>query len=331
MVKKIDGVKISVNNDAVSDSSEKARKEIAQKKTASKIKKVAPRKTSVKRKVKPVTKKEVSKKELEKSSSPKTSQRKKKGGFFRILTSIGLTALVVGGIMYAWQDKVIENVEEEAGDKTETLKLDLEKRLSNLKSKITGVETTNVELKKTLEEFKKKAELLIGSKKEYKNDDLGLSFEYPASFGTVQFATTTVASSTIINMTFENNEKLVLAGVQDSYKKLSTSSPVSMSELKGFVEKRKKFYLLGPNDAEEFEVKPAQVIIFDGGEAILLDKNSFVVEEDGDGIPVDIGDNVAFVFNLEKKEIPGLVIINSDFSMLPLNDFVLMMESFGVN
>lgn len=310
MAKKIDGVKISVNNNAV-PSLEKNKK--------TPVKKAPLKKAPVKKETKIAPEKKAVKTE---------SKKKKKGGFLQVMLSVAVTALIVGGFMYTWKDKAIEKVEEKAGNKTEALKFDLEERLSNLKSKVTGVETTNVELKKTLEDFKKKAELLVGSKKEFQNEDLGFSFEYPASFGMAKITLSTVASSTITDLVFENNEKLVFAGVSESYKKVDASSSIAMKELKGYVEEGKKFYILGPNDSEKFEVVPAQIIEFDGGKALLLDKNSFVLEEDSDGIPVDIGDNVAFIFNLKDREIPGFVIINSDFSMMPLNDFVIMMESF---
>jgi hypothetical protein len=326
MANSTDGVKINIKKEekkeaeAVIEKDSDVKKELKEE-----VKKSVPKKKVLKKRI--VKKRIVKKKEEPKKIEKKKSKKK---GILTVLLNILLTAAIVGGGVFAWQNKVRQKDVAKIEGESNSVKEDFEKRLANLKSKMTGVETSNVELKKTLEEFKKKAELLIGSKKEYKIDDFNLSFEYPASFGNVIVATSTKESSTVLKLNFSDNGKLVIFGVNDEYQNDSTSSLLMLYEIKGFEERKDKYYLKSSREGEEFEVNPAQIIEYSGGKALLIDKNSFVLNEDSDGVPVDIGDNVAFIFDLEDSSYPGFAILNSDFSMMPLNDFVMMVESFKV-
>ena len=50
-----------------------------------------------------------------------------------------------------------------------------------------------------------------------------------------------------------------------------------------------------------------------------------------DTVPVEIGENVAVIINLEADEYPGLTFLNSDFGLLPLEAFVAMIEGLEIN
>ena len=85
-------------------------------------------------------------------------------------------------------------------------------------------------------------------------------------------------------------------------------------------------------ESETYEVNPAKVVDIGGEEAILLDKNSFVQEdqEDNEAVPVDIGENVGFLVNLDNSEFSGIGFLNSDFSALPLAEFEDLIKTLKI-
>ena len=54
-----------------------------------------------------------------------------------------------------------------------------------------------------------------------------------------------------------------------------------------------------------------------------------MVEEGEDGLPVGIGGDVAVILNLENDTYPAIVFVDSDFGMLPLAEFVELVESIN--
>lgn len=327
MPRKKAGLKVSVEKDLGGEVAEepKKKKSVAKKLAVKKVAAKKPAKKVVAKQTQAVAKKE---KDIKEAKPEKKKTGRKKRGIVSIFLSVFMTAAIVGGAIYAWQQKEVQKEVEEVESKSEVAKMDFEKRISNLKSKLTGTETSNVELKKTLEDLKKQASLLIGSKKEFSSDLWDVRFDYPASFGLTTIATSTVASGTKALASFENNEKFVFSAVTENYEKDSTST-VDLWELKGYAEKRDKYYLLGPNEDQEYEINPAKIISTDIGNALLIDKNSFVLEEGTDGLPVDIGGDVAVVFNLEDEDYSAMIFVDSDFGMLSLEDFVKLVESIN--
>ncbi len=322
MSNKMDGVNIPVNNISEASAEEKREKEI-----------VSEEKKAIKPKVKKTKKQEsnkVSEAKARKTETPGRKSPKAQGGFFQILISVAVTAVVVGGIVYALQSKTAEKKVEESKGETASIKSSLEEQLSSLNLKLTGFEAKEAETKQALDDLARKAALLIGAKKEYANADMGMSFEYPAAFGSITVATTTNASSTAFTAVFENNDKFVFGGVDKAYAKTSTDT-VKTFELKGFVQKNNKYFVLGPNKGQEFEVDPAKVINFNSGTALLLEKKSFVISQEGDGLPVDIGENIMVVLNLKSGIYSAVSFVNSDFGMFSLQDFVKLIESVRID
>ncbi|MBU4455427.1 hypothetical protein KJ586_02870, partial [Patescibacteria group bacterium] len=63
-----------------------------------------------------------------------------------------------------------------------------------------------------------------------------------------------------------------------------------------------------------------------GGEALIVDKNSFGDKEQNAGIGEDIG----ALFNLNNKDFSGLVFLNQDLGRLSLIDFGAMLETMEI-
>jgi len=264
----------------------------------------------------------------------KANIKKKKhesGGLKQLLVAVFITALIVGGGIYAWQKssgtKIITNARKEAL----VTKMSFEERLANLKSKLTGVETENVELKERSEELTRRVELLNKAKIDFVDEELGLAFTYPALFGEIVITKTEIASGTKYLCTFTDNDKLIFGGVSTRFElpRSQATATLAVIDTLGFSKKWRGYYWLGPGEREH-EINPVEVIKLDGGEALLVDRNSFEIDSEEDELPVDIGENVAVVFNLDNKDFPGLAFLNQDFGMLPLESYKEMISTIKI-
>jgi len=316
----MDGVKISVNNEEEKSQdfeSEKSGQE------------------ALVRKKRPGRKK-IEKPEREEVSNKSDRKPKEKGGLAQTAISIALTAAVVGGGIYFWQShsagKDIEKISAEARSSKE----EFEKRLENLKEKLSGTEKEKEGLLAEKKDLEEKTALLKEAKKQYVNNDLGLSFMYPALFGELSFEFTPKASGTVFVGKFSKNDKLVISGVSADYMREGTSSIFAFAENQGFVDQKNKYYFAAPGKKEtgNFEIQPVKIIGFRGGEALVLSKKSFVGQDEftkNSGKPfVDIGENAGALFNLKKGKYAGAAFINMDFGLLPMADFEEMLKTIEV-
>ena len=279
---------------------------------------------------KPILKKAVRKKAFGKKIVKKAGKSESKG-LISLLVSIFITALIVGGGIYAWQKssgtKIITDARKEA---LET-KMSFEERLANLKSKLTGVETENVELKEKSEELARRVELLGKAKIDFIDEELGLVFTYPALFGEITITRTEIASGTKYLGTFTDNDKLIFGGVSVGFELPLSQATATLAVIDtlGFNKKQRNYYWLGPGE-REMEINPVEVIEFVNGEALLIDRNSFVIDPKADGPPIDIGENAAVVFNTLNDEFIGLAFLNQDFGMLPIESYKEMIKTIKI-
>ena len=86
-------------------------------------------------------------------SAKTLDQTEKQSGFVSFLIIAVVMAAAVGGGIYTWQQKVSENKVEAVKNESETLKVDFEKRLSNLKNKLSGFQVDKEKLKETQKEL----------------------------------------------------------------------------------------------------------------------------------------------------------------------------------
>lgn len=289
---------------------------------------VVMKKKAAKKSVSAKTQKPASKKTATKSK--KTVKKKEKRGFLSVLFSILITALIVGGGIYAWQSKTGIEKLEKAETETTSIKKEFEKRLEILKNKLTGVETENVELKVETEKLKEQEALLNKAKLEYSNIDNNFSFMYPAVFGEVSFATSSIATGTKFMGAFSKNDKLSFNGISQDYFFKSTSTKADLSDFKEYAKRRRVYYFLGPGDLE-IKIEPIEIIEIDNGEALLIDKSSFDFNSEDEAPPVNVGENMAALINLDdNKEYKGLILINKDLDILPEESFKNIIKSFEI-
>lgn len=313
----MDGVKISVNETG-DNQEEKPEKKPIRKKYAIR-KKATPKKAA---------KKVMAEKKQEKNE--------KKNSILTAIISIFVTALVVGGVIYVWQNNRADKDVEKASSDARSTRQEFEKRLDNLKEKLAGTEKEKEELLKNKEELEEKAKLLDDAKKNYVNEEMGFSFLYPAIFGEVKIEIIEAATGTKFIGKFSKNDKLIFGGASADYERASTSTIMDFIDTRGFVDKNNKYYyqLGGMDESTDFEIQPAKIVGYRGGEALLLDKKSFSKQDEfsknsGEAF-IDIGENLGGLFNLKNKEYKGVAFVNTDFGLMNVEAFTEMLKTIEV-
>ncbi len=247
-----------------------------------------------------------------------------KRGLLATVMAVITVAAIVGIGIFVWQKEVIKKNVGEVKKEADSSKIDFENRLLNLKDKLAGIESENVELKTVNEELKEKAELLSGAKMEFFSPELRFAFEYPAILGEVNLSISDEEGGKKFTGRFSDNDKLIFGGVSADYGKSGATTPAAFIDALGFAKKKGKYYYRSPS--ADYEIQPANVIKLGGGEALIVDKNSFGDKEQNAGIGEDIG----ALFNLNNKDFSGLVFLNQDLGRLSLIDFGAMLETVEV-
>lgn len=316
-------VKIAVQDEEGNSSSKKEVKPKPKKEKL--VKKAVPRSASSPRQ----SSGQAGRAKKEKLARPAAKKKSSGGGIWRTLTMLVITAAIVGGGIYIWQQQVTEKSIDKIESSARDTRLSFEDRINNLKNKLTGVETENVDLKETAESLLEKLGILSKAKLEFVSDELGLKFEYPASLGEATAVFDSTGAGTKFIASFSEAETVTMGGVSEDYVVTGTTTVPAVTDTQGFVERRRTYYILGPGEAE-YEVNPAQVIDLSDGEALLIDRNSFVIDPEADGLPMDIGQNVAVFVNLESDDYLGFSIMNSNFEVLPLEQMIEMVEGMEI-
>lgn len=251
-----------------------------------------------------------------------------------LLTFLAIVAasLIVGGIVYSWQKSTGEKKVNQAKQEADSIKIDFENRLSGLKDKLTGVESENNSLKTTNEDLKNKADLLAEAKMEYSSPELGINFEYPASFGEVKLTVSNGETGKAFKGVFSNNDKLFFGGVTADYSKTATSTEAEFTDTLGYEKKKNVYYYkyaAEKNKSVEYKINPVNAVKTKNGEALIVDKKSFAGAQEKPQI--NIGENIGAVVNLKKGGFTGMAFVDQDLGLFPLINFGAMLESIEVN
>lgn len=309
----MDAIKVSVEN----DSDEKVEEKKLAKKTV-KRKKVV-KKTATK----PAAKKAEVKKE--------TKTKSKKKGFFSHLLVFIFTAIVVGGGIYYWQEGEGKAGLEKLQTDARNTRINLEERISSIKDKLQGVEDENEELKVTKEELEKKTGLLAGALRKYTDSNLKLSFHYPVLFGEVTVNIEEIDEGKKFVGIFSENADLVFGGVTENFSAASSSSDIQFLDTIGFEKQGDDyFYKSIHSDETDNKVEAMRIIETSSGEVLMLNKDSFVANEEGEVWDFGLGQNIASVLNLESEEYSGVAFVNKNTAKFPLADFEDMLKSIDV-
>jgi len=272
-------------------------------------------------------KKKVEAERMDQIERPK-ARRVPKEGMMTTVIAILITAIVVGGGLYAWQREKINSTVNKITDDARNARLDLEKKLTNIKDKAQGLETEVEELKSKNQKLSEAESLLASAKIEFNNTELGIKFEYPASLGEAKVTIENGEGGKTIKGTFSKNDKLVFGGVSKNYQNKSTSTTTELLDFQGYKESGKKFFFLAPSsNVDGYEMKTAGEIATGKGKAFLLNDKSFALKASSTEAVVNIGQNLAAVVNITNPDFGGVVFVNSDFGLMSVDNFKKLIGS----
>lgn len=264
---------------------------------------------------------------MDKIERPKA--RAPKDGMMTTAISVLITAIVVGGGLYLWQKERINSTVNSITEDARNTRLDLEKKLTNIKDKAQGLETEVEELKNKNQKLSEAESLLASAKIEFNNSELGIKFEYPASLGEAKVTIENGEGGKTIKGTFSKNDKLVFGGVSKNYQKQGTSTVTELLDFQGYKESGKKYFFLAPSsNVDGYEMTTAGEIATGKGKAFLLNNKSFAMKDaSSTEAVVNIGENLAAVLNIANPDFGGIVFVNSDFGMMSVDNFKKLIGS----
>ncbi len=243
--------------------------------------------------------------------------------------AVAVTALIVGGGLYAWQKGKIKNTVDNITNDARNARLDLEKKLSNISEKAQGLESELETLKSKNEKLSEVEILLADAKIEFANSELGIKFDYPATFGEAKVVIENGEGGKTIKGSFSKNDKLIFGGVSKNYQKASTSNATELLDFQGYKEKDKKFFFLSPlSNVDGYEMTPAGEVNSGKGKIFLLNNKSFKTKDASSTESlVNIGDNLGAIVNITNPDFGGIAFVNSDFGKMSVDDFKKMIGS----
>ncbi len=248
------------------------------------------------------------------------------------LLSIVVTAAIVGGAIYAWQDKAKDDSLTKVQQDAKNVREGYERSLKNLENEKRKVTSENNNLKTENEELKTTVDSVRGAVKNYSNEELGISFSYPALFESVSYEKIAGESGEKFLIKFSKNESFYMSGVSTGYKELEKASSTE-ANFDNFIKFEKdgeeyKYYVSLKGEEVEYKLNPIEVIPFSGGEALLVDSKSFQLDDEQ--VAVSIGQNLGAILNTEKEGFSGVAMLNSDFGQLSPEDFKTFLKSVEI-
>lgn len=289
-------------------------------------KKAAPKKRGPKKGAVKASPKKVSAKSD--SSKKKEKDKNKKGvGIVSFLIAILVTATIVGGGVYYWQRGENEGVLDKIKKDARNARLDFEQRIDSIKEKLSSKEKEVDELTNVKKDLEEKSKLLDVAKIDYKNNELSFRFQYPVSFGEVKLEKIEGDSGVKFIGTFTENEELYFGGISKDY--LAATTTNASSSVVGFVdsfgftkEGDKYFYQTVGEESKDHRIEPMRTVNSDLGGVVLLNKDSFVKDEEGNIWDFGLGHDIGAITNIKNSKFDGgLVFVNKNTAKFPLVDF----------
>lgn len=247
------------------------------------------------------------------------SQASGPSGLMTTVIAVAVTAIVVGGGVYAWKKKDADSLRDRLSNEARLSRMELEDRITKIKDTLQGAQTEKTDLENKNKELEEKANLIAGAKKEFSDKELGISFYYPVEFGEVSIEFADKNGGKVFLGKFSKTDKVYFGGVSKEFK--ASSTELAFLEQKGYEEKDGKYIL---RDAANLELKPTKTVNFANGKALVLSADSF------GGKPNNLGGNLGSMLNLKKEKYSGVTFMDSDFGIMPAAEFEKMIASVRV-
>lgn len=266
----------------------------------------------------------------EKNTAKKSAKISKKKDTLTFITPIIITALIVGGGIYLWQNSVSQKSINQAKDTTTDF----------FQKKLSEIESENTELKTVNEELESKAKLLDDAKKQFISEELGIAFLYPAVFGDVSLTVSEGETGEIFRGNFSNNDKLSFGGVSQSFSRATTTALINVLDTYGFKKRWTGYYFkhVSEQAITDYKIEPLDVIKLKSS-VVLVDKDSFDIDQENARLDsarqesqvIGLGENhLAALVNLRSYTFGGIVFLNQDVDNFSLIEFGAMLETVEV-
>jgi hypothetical protein len=163
----------------------------------------------------------------------------------------------------------------------------------------------------------------------FEDKTLGLSFEYPSRFGSVEVRKDNGETGEKFTGIFSDNEDLQFGGMSNNF---SAGRSGVLTDTRGFNKRNGGYFFKFVIAKPDLPIQPGKVIDAGSGEILLLDDQSFEDERAGMGGPIfGVGkDNLAAVSNLSGETFKGIVFWNMDTDDFSSKDFETMLKSVKV-
>lgn len=171
----------------------------------------------------------------------------------------------------------------------------------------------------------------------FKNDELGISFNYPPNFGESNVIIAEPGkrpggeTGRKIVGSFSQFSALEFGGITDDF---TAGREGLITDTRGFIEENGQYYFkfVSNKDYKDYEIQPLKVLEKDFGKILILNDQSFKAEREwADGPVFGVGNNnLAGLVNLKGEEFPGLVFYNTKTDEFSLEDFESLLDSMVV-
>jgi len=232
------------------------------------------------------------------------------------IITIIVTAIVVGGGVYAWQKSNLRTTEQSLQQQI----TDMQNQIANLQKPTRPVVTTP----ETPQEPATPADV-TANWETCENKELGFSFRYPTSYGDFQISINNGEAGKKFTGNFQNNKYFSIGGITADY---SAGRSGYFLDFVKYLSEGGKYYHLMALDTKRL-VEPIKILTADGQKILIVNGNSYVEERNIEGPTINPGSNGGALINIPSSgEFKGLAVWNSDINNLPQIDFEEILMTF---
>lgn len=232
------------------------------------------------------------------------------------IIAIALTAIIVGGGVYAWQKSSLQSTEQSLQQQIKTLQSQIVS-LQQVASPVTTTPETAQEPTQSTDE--------IANWKTYENKELGFSFRYPASYGDFQVSINNGATGRKFTGLFQDNKYFSIGGLTADF---SAGQSGDFLDFGKYLNEGGKYYHLMVLD-KKWLLEPIKILTASGQKILIVNGNSYVEERNEDGPTINPGSNGGALINIPGSgEFKGVAVWNSDVNDLPQSSFEEILMTF---
>lgn len=160
----------------------------------------------------------------------------------------------------------------------------------------------------------------------YENEEIGLSFKYPASYGTFHISMNNGDTGKRFTGSFQNNEYFSIGGITADY--TAGRSGDFLFFVRYLYEDEKYYHLMALD--KKYLMEPIKTMKIDNQTILIVNGDSYI-EEKKEGLTISPGSNGGALINLPNTgDFKGVAIWNSDITVLPQSNFEEILKTFKI-